>query len=326
LPEVELQHGPKDFHQLVREYKESIAYLPKEWFPSGLSQNVDPRLGNDITFYNPSSPFKLNDEEGSPTYQFFRVEPLSCEGSYAAPYKLENGAYQPVHQLERLKLEDPSVFRIQGKNILVGVEVWPDPTPENPKGTNYCNVFYEIIGNFDEYKPIGRGPNRMKGIKLIDLGDDGIGVMSRPHIDENNRGVLAFHRIQSLDELTPGELEMGNIISKQVPAGNWVGVNEMYHLPNGKLGILGHVAYEDGVFGKQYAAMVFQYDWKTHLSTPIKVIATVDEFPESKAKTPYHEGVMYPCALEFNFNDIFATLWASVYDAGYGWARKLNPW
>lgn len=318
--------GPKGFHQLVSEHKERVAKFPKDWFPSWLTQNVDPRLGNDITFYNPSAPFRLNDEEGSPTYQFFRVEPLGKEDSYAAPYKLENGIYQPVHQLERLKLEDPSVVRIQGKNILIGVEVWPDPTAENRYGTNYRNVFYEIIGNFDEYKLIGSGPPRMKGIKLIDLGSDGIGVMSRPHIDKMNRGVLAFHIVSSLDDLTPEKLAMGNIIHNQVPAGNWVGVNAMYELPNGDIGVLGHVAYEDKLLGKQYAAMVFRYNWRTHLATPLKVIATVDEFPESEAKTPFHTGVMYPCDLKFDYYAPYATLTASVYDARYGGTRIFNPW
>lgn len=324
--ETELQLGPKDFHQLVREHKQSRAFFPKEYFPAWLSETVDPRLGNDITFYNPSSPFRLNDEKGSPTYQFFRVEPLGEEGSYAAPYMLEYGVYQPVHQLERLRLEDPSVVRIQGKNILIGVEVWPDTTPENPKGTNYCNVFYEIIGNFDEYKPIGRGPNRMKGIKLIDLGEDGIGVMSRPHKDAMNRGVLAFHIASSLADLTPEKLAMGKVIENQVPAGNWVGVNAMYQLPNGNIGVLGHIAYEDIVLGKQYAAMVFEYNWRTHLTTPVKVIATVDEFPVSESKTPYHNGVMYPCDLEFNYYAPYAILSASLRDARYAWMRIFNPW
>lgn len=324
--DLEPRVGPLDYHQLVKEHKDRLAQFPRGWFPSWLVPNIDPRLGGDITFYNPSSPFKLSDEAGSPEYQFFRVEPIGCEDSYAAPYKLENGIYQPVHQLERLRLEDPSVVRIQGKNILIGAEVWPDRTPENPHGTNYCNVFYEIIGNFEEYKPIGRGPSRMKGIKLIDLGEDGIGVMSRPHIDEKKRGVLAFQVINNCDDLNPEKLLNGNIITNQVPDGNWVGVNEMYLLPNGKIGVLGHVAYEDRILGKQYAAMVFQYDWRTHLATPIKVIATADDFPESESKTSAHNGVIYPCSLKFDFNAPFATLLASLRDARYAGKRIFNPW
>ncbi len=312
----ESRFTPPSFDELVNEHKAKSFLSPK-----GVILNLP--VDRDLDCYNPSGPFVLI--PGGNTSMFARVEPRAIEGSLSVPYKRKDGLWRPVRDIAGLNLEDPSVVNIKGENILIGVRVWPEPTADNPFATNYRNEFYRINGDFEEYEMIGYGPDRQKDTQLIDLGDDGIGVMTRPHLDALRRGVLAFTIIESLNDLVPENLINANIIFNQVPPGNWVGVNQLFLLNDGTIGVLGHVAKEDEK-GKSYAAMVFRYNWKAHLVTPIEVIATPDDFPKFESKTPKHRNVIFPSSLVINpGNSSRAILYAGLGDASTGYLNTYNP-
>lgn len=147
----ESRFTPPGFDELVKEYKTKFFLSPK-----GEILNLPVDGGLDC--YNPSGPFELI--PGGNTSMFARVEPRAFEGSLSVPYRHEDGLWRPVNDIDGLHLEDPSVVNIKGENILIGVRVWPEPTPENPFATNYRNEFYKIKGEFEEYELIGYGPDR----------------------------------------------------------------------------------------------------------------------------------------------------------------------
>ena len=309
--------SPKGFKELVGEFNQR----PRLFQGRILSMSEE----GDYDYYNPSGPFRF--EPDGDLYMVERMEHRHIHGSYAVPMVLRNNdIWAPVPEIQWLALEDPRITKIQGKMILSGVETWSAPTPGHPEGTNYKDVFYRIVGNFDSYEKVADGPERFKDTLLIDLPDGRIGVMPRPHLNHKIRGVASWTTVKRIEELTPEKILSARILWNQVPPWNWIGNNQLYPLGGGRqIGVLGHIACEDEE-GKHYAAMTFVYDWMNHLYSPIELLATVNCFPPFKSRTPYHRDVIFPSALIFNPKNSLATLIAGLGDANTGVLVTRNPW
>ena len=89
----------------------------------------------------------------------------------------------------------------------------------------------------------------MKDIRLIELpNENAIGIFTRPErkIRENGNTEyikeIGFTKINSLDELNGQNIKAAKPIIKFVKY-EFGGVNEVYLLKNGELGVLSHIAY-----------------------------------------------------------------------------------
>ena len=164
----------------------------------------------------------------------------------------------------------------------------------------------------------------MKDIRLISLPNGKIGVFTRPQGGKYDGGKIGYMEIDSLNDLKKKDiLNNAEIIENQFPEGEWGGANELHLLEDGRIGVIGHIAYEDEK-GKHYYAMAFIYDPKTKSSSPIKIIATRKNFPNGKAKSPKHDDIIFPGGLIRNGDDT-ATLYAGLGDAETGKIPIADP-
>ncbi len=226
-------------------------------------------IASEITFYNPS---KLIEQDGKKRLAI-RVEPKSREdNSHVLFFEEKNGIWLAVGESPHLHLQDPFyVDNIHGWQILGGVEV---KSSRKEKHLSYRTVFYRYKNNINEIaEPFAIGPQNMKDIRLIELENGRIGVFTRPQGGIYGHGKIAYLEISDLAELTSKKFLEAKMIEDQFSDGEWGGVNDLYLLKDGRIGILGHIAHFENNYRKNYYSMSFIFDPKTLKATPIKIIA-----------------------------------------------------
>ncbi len=163
----------------------------------------------------------------------------------------------------------------------------------------------------------------MKDIRLIQLPNGKIGVFTRSQGGIYERGRIGYLEISSFDQLNPNSLLKGKIIEGQFDHGQWGGVNQLHLLGEDKIGVLGHIVYEDSEGMKHYYAMVFVYYPKKHFATRIKIIAVRNNFPEVPAKRPDLKDLIFPGGLVQE--DQGATFFAELSDTEAEVVRIKDP-
>ena len=73
----------------------------------------------------------------------------------------------------------------------------------------------------------------MKDLRLAELNDGSIGVLTRPQGEKGGRGKIGFARISSLEELTLDVVEEAPLLEGQFVDEEWGGANEPHILANG---------------------------------------------------------------------------------------------
>ena len=133
--------------------------------------------GKDV--YNITAPFFADGK----TWIAGRVEARDSEYSRIGFFEESEGEWVETER-EALNLQDPFVTRIGGKLVLGGVEVFDDE--ERPGYLNYRTVFYRGDGILDLSR-FAVGPDRMKDIRLCELEDGRILVLTRPQGERGGR-------------------------------------------------------------------------------------------------------------------------------------------
>nr|WP_229776665.1 DUF1861 family protein [Alicyclobacillus cellulosilyticus] len=209
-------------------------------------------------------------------------------------------------------MQDPFRTRIHGELVFGGVEVWPNPV--HPDKIDFRTVFYRGK-NINDLRLFAVGPQFMKDIRLVELPDGRIGVFTRPHGDIWGRGQIGYTTIDHLDDLTPRVITQARILHGLFTPDEWGGANELHILKNGLIGVLGHIACYSEEMNKHYRAMVFVFDPKTFETSPIKIIATRDNFQQVRAaKNPQLQDVLFSGGL-VRLGDGRAVLYTGVNDA-----------
>ena len=270
--------------------------------------------------YNISAPFYVRDR----VFVTGRVEMTEATAdSQVMLFEQINGAWCLANEQPKFKMEDGFVARIGEELILGGVEVYPEPTEENPEHKSYRTIFYRGKDT-TSLEQFAVGPDKMKDIRLISLPNGKIGVFTRPQGEIGGKGKIGYMEIDILDDLKKKEiLNNAEIIKNQFPEGEWGGVNELHLLSDGRIGVIGHIAYQDEK-GKHYYAMAFIYNSETGDSSPIEIIATRKNFPNGKAKSLEHDDIIFPGGLIRN-GDSTATLYAGLGDAETGKITIVDP-
>jgi hypothetical protein len=273
---------------------------------------------NDV--YNISSPFMI----GGRTVLTGRVEKREAwADSHLMFFEDKDGVWTAVEGAPVLQLEDGFWARLGEEIVVGGVEVWRTPMRKFPDALEYRTVFFRgrDLASLERF---AEGPNHMKDIRLVQLLNGRIGVMTRPQGVIGGRGRIGYLEIDRLEDLTPECITAAPLIKGQFYLKEWGGVNQLHQLPDGRLGALGHIAHMDAKSGRHYHAVTFIFDPATRAATPLKVLAVRKNFPAGPVKTDKLVDVVFSGGL-VRHGDGTATLYAGLSDVEAGKILVSDP-
>ncbi|MCL6459344.1 MAG: DUF1861 family protein [Gorillibacterium sp.] len=211
-----------------------------------------------------------------------RVEGRDTEFSQVVFFRQAGEAWVPHPDYLPIEMQDPFFTWIKGELILGGVRIILDPLhPENIiswvtqyyRGHDIASLHYFL-----------KGPYHMKDLRLIELANGEIGVLTRPQGFTGGRGKIGFFKAVDLDEITVEKIANASLFVDQFIDQEWGGANEPHLLTNGLVGVLGHIASFAADGSRQYLAMTFAFNPDTLERTAMKVIARRSNFPEGATK------------------------------------------
>lgn len=237
-------------------------YFAKELRFTGVS-------GKDV--YNISAPF----EDDGELVIAGRVESRDSEYSDVYFFVEKDGKWQPRNEAPVLQLQDPFYTKINGELIVGGVEIYPHPTMK--EALSWRTIFYKGK-NISSLTQFFQGPDGMKDLRLVELEDKSIGVLTRPQGEKGGRGKIGFTIIPTLDDLTISIVDEVPLLDGQFTDDEWGGANEAHLLSNDLIGVLGHIASFDSSGDRHYYPMVFTLDPVTGEHSKIELIAQRSNF------------------------------------------------
>jgi hypothetical protein len=240
-----------------------------------------------------------------------RVERRDTEHSEVVFFVERDGGWVRREDAPVFELQDPFYTIIHEELILGGVQIFPHPTIEHALG--WRTVFYKGK-TIAELTKFAKGPDGMKDIRLVELKDGSIGVLTRPQGEKGGRGKIGYVKISSLEELTTEVIESAPLLEGQFIEEEWGGANEAHLLSNGLVGVLGHIASFDEEENRHYYPMVFILNPDTGEYSDIQLIGTRSDFLEGEAKRPDLVDVVFSGGL-VRKSDGTAHFYAGISDA-----------
>lgn len=219
--------------------------------------------GRDV--YNMTNPFKTKIKGQEVMIIAGRVEPRANHDSEVWFFAERSpGVWVPVEKMFSLSetekagmklgkrkvrgeqingMEDPFYAIVDGELILGGVETFKI----NEQGhLGYRTIFYRDNGNgLLHLQRFTEGPRGMKDIRLAQLPDKSIVVITRPQdqaVENGGRGKNAILFLQNINDLTADNIKKARLIHNQTGSKEWIGSNQIFPLENGDIGFLSHVA------------------------------------------------------------------------------------
>jgi hypothetical protein len=258
--------------------------------------------------YNITAPFMDNGE----LVLAGRVENRDKESSEVIFFVQRKGEWVPRNGAPIFALQDPFITFIRGELVFGGVEVYFDGDDPHYV-TSWQTEFYRGH-SINSLEPFAKGPLTMKDIRLVGLENGRIGVFTRPMMVDGARALIGYAEIGTLEELTEEVISGAELFRHQFLPEEWGGANEAHLLSDGKVGVLGHIAFMEHNNIRHYYPMVFAYEPATHRYSPVKLIATRSMFPDGPAKRPDLEDVIFSGGLVRHKNGT-ASLYVGVSDA-----------
>lgn len=218
-------------------------------------------------------------------------------------------------------LEDPFISWIGDTFVLGGVHV----RYKSGKTDTYFSYFYRGTDPFD-LRYFTTGPDYMKDIRLVQLGDGRIGVFSRPRNEEVLRrfgceSQIGFAVINGLDDLTAEVVEQAPYIAGLFTEGEWGGCNQAYLLEDGNIGVIGHKSYKDPrpdcPENAVYLNVSFVFDPERFEAGEMKIIGTRSSYPAGPGKRTWVEDVAFSSGIVMR-DDGRADLYSGIGDAEEG--------
>jgi hypothetical protein len=280
--------------------------------------------------YNTTGPFSVGERD----YMAARVESRDRQDAITMFFeKVAPNTWKLDPNAPVFELEDPFQTWVDGQLVVGGVKTLRDETGFI---YSYFTVFYRgtSVYNLEEFR---HGPVGMKDIRLIGLpARNGqtkkVLVFTRPQGGKAGRGKVAVTILDNLDDLNPDTISNAPLLGTLSAEDEWAGVNDLYLLPNGKIGVLYHIARAEGD-KRFYNAATFMYDPESGEITDNKVLATRQAFPESPVKILPDctseddlKEVLFPSRLVVNrINHSRAWLYGGLSDTTTGVLRCPNP-
>lgn len=226
--------------------------------------------GRDV--YNPTRPFTI----GGRRVIAARVESRTSESDSTVRFFEERGgAWRPVEGAPVFAMQDPFVSTIGGEVVFGGVEI---ETPADGGHIRYRTTFYRG-GSLGELERFTAGPWGMKDIRLAELDDGTIAVLTRPQGVRGGPGKIGFAVARSLADVTPELIDRAPIIEGMFADGEWGGANEIVNLGGDRLGVLGHIARFDVRKNRHYYPMAFELDVKRGTATAPRILVERRDLP-----------------------------------------------
>ena len=251
-----------------------------------------------------------------------RVEPHDTERAAIVWFRRDrDGSWRPRPGAPTFEgLQDPCVTIIGDELVLGGVR-YPIDLPD---GRTIWRMDFYRGRSVERLEHFLTGPDGMKDIRLKGLPDGRIALFSRPHSGPGFRGRIGFTVVGALSQLSAETIAAAPILTGQFTETEWGGVNEAHLLADGRLGLLGHIAWMEAGEIRHYYAMVFAIDPMTATTGPVQIIATRSQFPPGPAKRGDLVDVIFAGGLVRHW-DGTATLFAGLSDAEAGCARIPDP-
>lgn len=229
-----------------------------------------------------------------------RVDQRDGEHNTKSMFCEQNG--RGWHQIEGtpvFDLQDPFITTIidpvtgEEEIIFGGVKVWA----VSPVETHWSTVFYrgKTLNDLDPAKPFTESALMMKDVRITQLRDGKILVGYRSPQGGKESGyiyrdqglpLLGFAVLDSIDDFPAfinDKTELPkHLISEIFEKAIWGGINAMYLLEDGRIGILAHIASKDDTKPsyRHYYPMSFILDSKDMSVTESKIILTVDSLSQ----------------------------------------------
>ncbi len=320
---------PKSIDRLLKEFNDRRkGELPKvEELVFVVEQEILDACGlNDPSFYNIAG-FEAQIDGIMQEVIAARVENKDKEDELAYTMfftRADDGRYVRVRNTPVIEnLQDPFASYINGTLIVGGVQMkWKDENNPRYGGWEYFKtVFYEfpdglqlhdvgrnveltpdiiqkIVKKQKDLNPSYEGPEKMKDIRLFDLGGDkGILVLTRPSHDPklHGRGNIHYTIIKNLSELNDESILAAEPIKgvdgeRIWPLMEYGGPNQIWHLPEedpdgkeGWVGVLGHIAKGRKIatrfFSRNllYCPFIFKFNPETGEFKDVRVISRRDK-------------------------------------------------
>lgn len=266
--------------------------------------------------YNISAPFQFKGQ----TYLLGRVEKRDSEFSKACFFEKKAEAdYTLAQDAPVFEMQDPFFTWINGQLVVGGVEV---SEKADGSGLEWRTVFYEIH-SFVDYARFFEGPIGMKDLRIAQLNDGRLLVLTRPQGEKGGRGKIGYAVIETLEELTVELVEQAPLLCNQFTDEEWGGANEIHILNEQCVGVLGHIACFDQEENRHYYAMTFELALDDFSVTKAKIIAERKDFLPGASKRPDLEDVVFSGGLVL-MNES-AELYAGISDAEAQKLRIENP-
>jgi hypothetical protein len=267
--------------------------------------------------YNITAPFEF----GGVTLIAGRVEERDSELAEIVLFRQEGETWRPHFTSPMLQgLQDPCVCFI-GDELVIGGVRYPVALPN---GSHTWIMDFFRGRTLDELRPLLRGPARMKDIRFCELADGRVGVFSRPQGVKGGRGKIGFCIADSLSQVNAEMIQEAPLLANQFAEGEWGGANEVHLLPDGRLGVLGHIARWGKQRHRHYYPMSFVLDPFTLGTTPIRLLGRRSFFPPAPSKRPDLEDVIFSGGLLRQFNGM-AQLYCGLGDAAAGYITLPDP-
>ncbi|MCI1880804.1 MAG: DUF1861 family protein [Sporolactobacillus sp.] len=238
----------------------------------------------DRDVYNITAPFK----DESKHIIAGRVEKRDSEKSMTAFFEKKHGIWTMMKDMPTFPLQDPFVTRIDGLLVFGGVAVQDDGSGH----LCWRTVLYRGT-SVKNLEPFFAGPIGMKDLRLGQMPNGLILVLTRPQGLKGGRGKIGFFLLCDLSELSIEKIENAPLLEGHFAEGEWGGANGVFPLKNGDAGVLGHIAYFDEKGNRHYYPMIFTLDPLTGYHTPIEIIATRSDFIDGPAKRKDLQDVVF---------------------------------
>ncbi len=285
---------------LLKEYRQKNT---KKESTKLIFKDVEP---NDV--YNVTAPFETR--EGLVIAG--RVEARDSEDSKVMFFtETKENTWCLIKEAPVFKLQDPFITKIKGQLVLGGVEVFPKKN--QPDLLDWRTCFYK--GNtLKELELFFEGPIGMKDIRLKELENGQLLLLTRPQGEKGGRGKIGVSILNTIRDLTIEAVEAAPLIENQFTEGEWGGANEIHQLDENTVGILGHIANFDKEGDRHYYSMIFKLNLKTLEASPLKIIAERKDFIIGESKRPDLRDVVFSGGM-IRRNDQMSVLYVGTSDA-----------
>ncbi|MCI2170136.1 DUF1861 family protein [Schleiferilactobacillus perolens] len=227
--------------------------------------------------YNISAPFAYDQQ----MLIAGRVEKRDSEDSTVIFFRRVDDTHYERTDYPTLHLQDPFIGRLNDQLLVGGVHT----APTSDGKLTWRTDFY-LGKDLHTLKLWLSGPEHMKDIRMAQLPNGQILVLTRPQGDEGKLGKIGYLVADSLAAITAHAIAQAPLLANNFADENWGGPNQIISATNEKVLVLGHIARRQADNTLQYVSLCFTVDIKNGVIKDPAIVATRQDFVPGPAKRP----------------------------------------